>query len=332
MKVAASAPSNIALIKYMGKTDSANNLPANASLSWTLEALRTQVEIEFDPTLTADEWSPLIAPGFEKMELSEKGQAKFLKQVARIRADLQKQTQNHAPMKAQAYFRIQSANNFPSDCGIASSASSFAALTKATYAMYEAMDSSFRAPEVSKQAEMSRLGSGSSCRSFFTPWSIWDAKGARAAELNVTGLHHQVLLVDDRKKNVSSSEAHVRCLTSELFRGRPERAETRLRSLLSAFREGEWQRAYQLTWAELWDMHALFETAVPHFGYMSPGSLKVLDEVRDLWETRKDGPLVTMDAGANVHLLWRAEQKNSATAFEQGMRHQFKILSSGTST
>ncbi len=42
----ASAPSNIALIKYMGKVDTATNKPTNSSLSWTLNSLRSFVRIK----------------------------------------------------------------------------------------------------------------------------------------------------------------------------------------------------------------------------------------------------------------------------------------------
>ena len=46
MRWYASAPSNIALIKYMGKTDYNGNKPTNSSLSYTLTHLNTHVEIE----------------------------------------------------------------------------------------------------------------------------------------------------------------------------------------------------------------------------------------------------------------------------------------------
>ncbi len=42
----ASAPSNIALIKYMGKESGARNQAVNPSLSMTLADFRTTVEIE----------------------------------------------------------------------------------------------------------------------------------------------------------------------------------------------------------------------------------------------------------------------------------------------
>ena len=46
MKLRVRAPSNIALIKYMGKTDSTRNLPENPSLSMTLDRLCTYLEVE----------------------------------------------------------------------------------------------------------------------------------------------------------------------------------------------------------------------------------------------------------------------------------------------
>ena len=44
-RILARAPSNIAIEKYMGKSDSERNLPANPSLSLTLTNLCTYVEI-----------------------------------------------------------------------------------------------------------------------------------------------------------------------------------------------------------------------------------------------------------------------------------------------
>lgn len=72
-------------------------------------------------------------------------------------------------------------------------------------------------------------------------------------------------------------------------------------------------------------MHALFETAQPPFGYMAPASLEILTKARQLWQNDNDGPIVTMDAGPNVHLLWRSEQKEQARRFES--ESPFKVLS-----
>jgi diphosphomevalonate decarboxylase len=51
-------------------------------------------------------------------------------------------------------------------------------------------------------------------------------------------------------------------------------------------------------------MHALFETSDPHFGYISTATLQKLREIENLWKENNDGPIVTIDAGSNIHLLW----------------------------
>src|SRR5690606_20157355 len=113
-------------------------------------------------------------------------------------------------------------------------------------------------------------------------------------------------------KQVSSSQAHIQVMTSPFFVGRVERAKLRLEQLLSALNVRDWHNIFQITWDEFIDMHKLFETANPAFSYQSEGSKKVLQIVQEYWRENKDGPLVTMDAGPNVHFLWRPEQIKSA--------------------
>lgn len=297
MNVEVSAPSNIALIKYMGKLDINSNLPTNSSLSLTLENLRTYVRITLKEDFKTDQWAPLLRDSLTKIELNEKSIQRFLKHFQFLKSEW-KITQN---------FLIESANSFPSDCGLASSASSFAALTMASSEIFQKI--SPRANISTKTlSEYSRKGSGSSCRSFFGPFSLWDKDGAQAVEFPIGQIHHQVIVVESAKKTVSSSEAHKRVTSSDLFQGRVERAESRLKNLGAAFRSQNWKSAYEICWAEFWDMHALFETSVPSFGYMEPRTIEVLRDLRGLWEKQNDGPIVTMDAGANIHLLWRQEQ------------------------
>lgn len=305
----AQAPSNIALIKYMGKTPGQGNRPTNSSLSYTLNNLLSFVRwtrIDEDQ----DRWMPLLGPQYSEMHLSDKGKARFLKHFEFLKKELQ----------IEGSFLIESANQFPSDCGLASSASSFAALTRAAAQIAKVQ----RGLDASglMLADLSRQGSGSSCRSFFSPWSLWDADGARKLELPLSDLIHQVVLVEKDKKQVSSSEAHKLVFTSDLFPGRPERAENRLLKLVQALKTEEWDRAFQITWAEFWDMHALFETSNPSFGYMTAGSLATLNLAKNVWSEKKDGPLVTMDAGANVHLLWRKDQTEQVKQFKMESKHE----------
>jgi diphosphomevalonate decarboxylase len=304
MRIEASAPSNIALIKYMGKSSVASNLPANASFSYALDHMRTFVRIE-EAAGTDDDWAPL--EGFEAMKLSETGRTKFLGHFAMLKER----------WGIGGQYLVKSANNFPSDCGLASSASSFAALTLGAWELAKHRGLA-KDETVTSLSALSRLGSGSSCRSLFTPWALWKSEGAEPVELKLR-LHHAVIVLESGKKEVSSSEAHRRIASSLLYEGRPARAEDRLQELLPALRDGYWESAYELCWNEFADMHALFETSRPVFGYLGGETWSALMRLRADWQRDGDGPLVTLDAGPNIHLLYRLDQRDLAERQLQGL-------------
>lgn len=292
----AAAPSNIALIKYMGKLDFSKNIPSNSSLSYTLQDLKTFVEIERTDA-TEDQWLPLIQSGCLSPIFSIQGQKRFLTFFKKLK-DIYNVKEN---------FIIKSANNFPSDSGLASSASSFAALTMAASDAFESLGYKNRSDQTRYQ--LSREGSGSSCRSFFSPWAVWKGIEVFKPEIKIQKLLHDVVLVDAKIKKVSSGEAHKRIETSPHNKGRAERAEKRLIDLIAAFNEDNWKDAYNIVWDEFIDMHDLFETSEPFFCYRTEGSYSVLQVIREFWKEINDGPLVTMDAGPNIHLLWREDQQ-----------------------
>lgn len=325
--VVASAPSNIALIKYMGKVaanaESQGNIPTNASLSFTLDSLRTTVRLTpqvNSPAGARDRWAALQGSEFEPLSLSEKAQARFLDHLRFLKSQ----------WGIEQSFLVESANNFPSDCGLASSASSFAALTLAAGKMFQQMKPRSGGEDLRWLSSLSRQGSGSSCRSFYTPWALWQAEYAEPVVLPYKKLLHQVIIVESAKKEVSSSAAHKLVAQSSLFPGRIERAEKRLKELQQALQAQNWRQSFEIVWAEFWDMHALFATCVPPFMYMTSGSQRVLEEILQFWKTHEDGPLVTMDAGANVHFLWREDQKELAQSQENHWRSQFRVISSST--
>ena len=116
----ASAPANIALIKYWGKRRPAGdagavlNLPAVGSLSITLDALVTRTRIRFDAALERD-----------ALRLNGRDDSNAVARVSR-HLDVLREL---AGRRERAF--IDSENNFPTGAGLASSASGFAALTVA---------------------------------------------------------------------------------------------------------------------------------------------------------------------------------------------------------
>lgn len=314
-----SAPPNIALIKYMGKVDAQTNLPTNPSLSWSMEKYRTTVRIQKIESSSenpgADQWSS--HPDFPRLEMSEKGKEKYLRHFSRLKEKL----------SLQGQYLIQSGNNFASDAGLASSASSFAALTLAAVSESERRGGKSCSLEV--MSSWSREGSGSSCRSFFSPWAEWDREGARPVETVWNDLFHRIILVSSSKKEVSSSEAHLRVLDSPRFQGRVERATTRfqrLKVLLQTRSSENWREMFDLVWEEFQDMHLLFETCPEPFSYRNEKVFKILEGLRKHWDLHKDGPLVTMDAGPNIHLLFRADQYGLALEWEKKGLYQGALV------
>ncbi|MDE0118768.1 MAG: diphosphomevalonate decarboxylase [Bdellovibrionales bacterium] len=293
------APSNLALIKYAGKKDK-NNLPLNSSLSYTLDHLTTKVRVTPIED-EKDKWRVLESKGSFSLTLSSSAIERFLRFFQFLKK----------AFKVPGAYLIQSANCFPASIGAASSASSFCALTQATYQM--ALSRSSNPSQVEELTSsclsvFSRHGSGSSCRSFFRPWAIWDqeGEGARAIETPFPYLIHQLLVVDLEHKGVSSSLAHEKIIRTTAFKGRIDRAQKRLSSLLSALNERNWARCFEITWDEFQDLHHLYEAA--GIFYRNEKSYKILDIIKAFWETEKDGPLVTMDAGSSIHLLYRPDQ------------------------
>jgi diphosphomevalonate decarboxylase len=342
VKILTKGYSNIALIKYMGKKAQSfdeqetkknpfsKNRPTNASLSYTLPNLFSTVELELRKDSVAfDSWEPLKTSGnsinerremrsdAKSFSLSEKSQMRFLSHFQFLKMQ-------HNISKS---FIIRSNNSFPQGCGLASSASSFAALTLAFFE-YLKIETG-KEFDLAYRAHMSSLGSGSSGRSFFGPWSIWSDKGFTQwspKSQNFLELNHLAVVIESVEKKISSSEAHKKVISSLLFEGRPQRAEMRLSQLLESLEFANWRNVFELAWAEFWDMHALFETSSPSFGYMNEGSLWTLKLIRDLWEVKGDGPIVTMDAGPNIHLLFRNDQHEMKAELSKKIMERFQII------
>ena len=337
----ARAPSNIALIKYMGKDDSELNLPANGSLSLTLSRLCSVAQIRRLECAGQEPKSKWVAeaPIDARVELSlespllgDAGVGRILRHVERVRKACGEIFAGYEiELAAPADFELRAANTFPPSAGIASSASSFSAVTLAT--AHACAKNSARFCEVFDEslefkrelASLSRQGSGSSCRSFEGPWVLWEETqaaglltGARSQSSDLSldlslktmpAMSDFVLIVSAQPKAVGSSEAHRRVKASPLWDGRAERAQERLRDIAAAIGEANLPMIARIAWSEAWEMHSLFHTSAEPFTYWEPATLDALSFFAPFVtgsEATRAGlstPIVTLDAGPNVHVL-----------------------------
>ena len=302
------APSNIALIKYVGKKE--GNLPFNPSLSYTLKNLISTVIIR-PSSKNKDTWAPLDKNEDPyPLHLNPKQTKKYLHFFQSLKKK----------WNIKGTHVVQSGNSFPHSCGIASSASSFCALTKACYAMYLDEIAEAKKYSLSQLSALSRLGSGSSCRSFFAPWAVWNNEKAQSLTLPLKNLIHQVVLTSKMTKPVSSSAAHLQVLDCARFKGRPKKATQRLDKLVTALKARDWKSCFPIVWEEFEDIHLLYENATPPIHYRTKKTFALLEELKKYWNKKKDGPLVTMDAGSAVHLLFRPDQKKMAAEIKHMTR------------
>lgn len=293
------APSNIALIKYMGKADIAgDNIGLNDSLSYTCTRFKTCARCVSIPG-SEDQWHPIDDRQYcyTPNNTSAAGD-KMVRHIARIKAYY----------GYDGAFAVTSGNNFPADCGIASSASAFCAVTQCVQqAIIDLQGLTLSAEQgLADRILLSRQGSGSACRSNVGPWAWWRQERVRPLEL--MPLLHEVVLIDDGPKSISSSQAHRMVLTSPHFQGRRQRAQQRLRALIGALRH-QWRQAHKIAWDEFEDMHTLFHQCTPSFTFMNEANRRCLAICQQYWQDHHTGPLVTMDAGSNVHLFFRHEDQ-----------------------
>jgi diphosphomevalonate decarboxylase len=321
--VSSVAPSNIALIKYMGKRDASANIPENSSLSMTLDSLRTCFEITVNEGSHSEaKWVPEIPRSFERTSndfvrvptLDEKGMGRVIRHFERVRSqvpgifqkyDLEFALNDSKPTQ----YILRSVNTFPASSGIASSASSFAALTLAAAAALaqnrERFDSVWNHEPAFRRelAQISRLGSGSSCRSFEGPWVLWkETEAEKVPAPEMPEMAHFVILVKTDPKRVSSSEAHTLIRTSPLWEGRPARVENRTQLALRALAIGDVATLARIAWTEAWEMHSLFHTCAEPFTYWEPGTIDILHAFSP-WIQKPSPPIVTLDAGPNIHVI-----------------------------
>ena len=306
------APANLAFIKYMGKACDKENIPINPSLSWTLNHLVSTVQLELRENNQQKDIY-LNTKDQSQNDLSLTAQKRFLKHLTYLKSQFD----------IKQSFIISSQNNFPSESGLASSASSFAALTKAfAKALKKIQGKSLNSIQC---ATLSRRGSGSSCRSFF-PGCLWMPNGKLIPITFPKDWIHIAVLTSKERKKISSSKAHKIVVTSPLYKSRPQRAEKHLSSFLTGLKSQDWKKLYNITQTEFYDMMELFHTASPSFSYFTKNTTTVLNIIDRLWEENSDGPLVTMDAGPHVHLVWRKDQKHLMLKSKELGLSDFPIL------
>jgi len=300
------APSNIALVKYWGKFP--NQIPANPSISFTLSNAATTTSVAYERKVKGNG-----EPSFELL-FEGKPKEEFRPKISTFFQRISK----YLPFLEEYHLKIDTSNTFPHSSGIASSASGMAALALCLMDMEKRLMPSMESDYLLEKASfLARLGSGSACRSISGPVVEWGNHKDLSYSSDLVGVPYKgmihevfqgyqdtILLVHRGEKTVSSTAGHDLMNNHPFAKSRFEQAHENLSRLLSIFETGDLQGFIEIVESEALTLHAMMMTSVPYFVLMKPQTLAIIEKI---WTYRKQSevPLCfTLDAGANVHLLY----------------------------
>ena len=312
-----SSPSNIALVKYWGKKE--NQVPENASISFTLDACKTITKLTYKKKeAKTDGFSFDVVFEGESNEAFKPKIETFFKRI-----------EAYSPFLKAYHFTIETSNTFPHSSGIASSASGMSALALCIMSMEKQLNPEMAEPFfIQKASFLARLGSGSACRSIEGDLVVWgnhkDIDGSSdffgikypyKVHENFKNYHDTILLVDKGEKQVSSSVGHNLMYNHPFAQQRFKQAEDNITSLKTILKSGDLKAFIALIESEALTLHAMMMTSMPYFILLKPNTLEIINKI---WAFRKETNLnigFTLDAGANVHVLYPENEAKQVYEF-----------------
>ncbi len=309
-------PSNIALVKYWGKSDP--QIPKNASISFTLDNCHTITTIDFEKKTNSNHIQfELFFEGKKKDDFKPKI-ADFFKRIA-----------TYCPYLFDYNMIINSENSFPHSSGIASSASGMSAIAMCILSLEKELNPELTEEFINKKASfLARLGSGSASRSIEGPLVVWGNHPKIKGSSDLFGIKFPypvhsifenycdtILLVDKGEKQVSSTIGHNLMHNHPYAQQRFLQANENLEKLSIILQNGDIKGFINLVESEALTLHAMMLTSNPYFILMKPNTLEVINKIWQYRNENNSNICFTLDAGANVHVLYPASEKTEIDLF-----------------
>lgn len=309
------SPSNIALIKYWGKKN--NQIPLNPSISITLKNCFTQTKISYQTKKVSKLEFSFLFEGENNPSFEKKLRQFFIK------------IEKYCPYLSNLELKIESRNSFPHSSGIASSASSYSALSLCIMDIEKELNPSIDDKFFLKKASfIARLGSGSACRSILGFFSIWGRSDFFDFSSDIYAINYPnkihdvykeicdtVLIVDKEKKEVSSTMGHHLMEGHSFSNDRLNQVKISLKNLKNALERGDYDMFIKVVELEALSLHAMMMTSDPYYILLKPNTIKIINLI---WKYRKENDskiCFTLDAGANIHLIYPKKEYDPIQEF-----------------
>lgn len=300
VKSSAIAHSNIALIKYWGRSRDHNphlNIPSNDSVSMTKLGISNDIHLQTHTTIDFSDIYEEDTAILEGKVLT----GRMMERIHRVVNPLRK------IVNIGHKFKMMSRNDFPTQAGLASSASGFAALAIATV---DALGIDFSKEKISSIA---RLGSGSAARSIhggFVHWNKGDSHETSFARQicrpDKFDMSVVIAIIHEGKKGVTSDVGHKSAYTSPFDEVRISKSQEQVKDIEKAILDDDFSKVGKISEENCKYMHAVMMTSNPPLFYWHPNTLKLIKSIQRI---RKESLecYFTIDAGPNVHCLCRHE-------------------------
>lgn len=321
----ASAPSNIALLKYWGKVEKRVQIPVNSSISYTLGGFRSFTKVtalgRFFPTEQVQTINPFSNKLFLNGNLDNEIPAKMDSLIKSILY----------PFAQEISLKIESKNNFPTACGIASSASGYAALVAAIADLLQLRNHFSDAELILWLTEWARLGSGSATRSCFVSSEVsfikWESPldyengypvtSALKSHTDWGQLQHCIFILDSNKKEILSSDGHKFADTSPLQSIRVAGIPLRIEMMEKALNEFDFLMMQMLVEEDAYSMHAVMCSGTPKVCYLTADVVKFISLFVKFRNQNKIKAIWTLDAGSNIHILFMPNELQRIKEFHK---------------
>ena len=293
----ARAGTNIALVKYWGKRDTALNLPATGSLSLTLADLGSETTVRFAADAAGGDGRDRVIFGGSPAEPRFAGRVQRFLDLVRARAAID--------LPAE----VVTTNTVPTAAGLASSAAGFAALALA------ASHAAGLRLSATQLSELARRGSGSAARSIFGGFAEMsagtlpdgsDAVATGLADEKSWDVRLAVAITAAGEKAISSTAAmDLTARTSPYYPAWVTSVPEDLAEAKAAILAHDIVRLGVIAERSAMRMHACALAAHPHILYWNPGTLAAISTVNAL-RAGGTSAYFTIDAGPHVKVLCAA--------------------------
>ncbi|AXR78256.1 phosphomevalonate decarboxylase MvaD [Natrarchaeobaculum sulfurireducens] len=287
MKATAMAHPIQGLIKYHGMRDEIERLPYHDSISLCTAPSHTRTTVEFSMDYDDDTF---VVDG-EELE----GRA-----AERVEAVVEKARSMSDAAHTVYPVRLESENSFPSNVGLGSSSSGFAA---AAVALAEAADLECSLPEISTIA---RVGSASAARAvtgafsqLYTGLNDEDCRSRRVP----TNLHEDLkIIVGLVPYHKETEDAHREAADSHMFQARNAHIHEQIAEMRDALRSDDFERTFELAEHDSLSLAATTMTGPSAWLYWQPATLAIFNRVRELREEEDIPVYFSTDTGATVYV------------------------------